>query len=164
MTTLVSPPIWLALSGESCYRCNKPTPVVLLVALRIQDLKDEWEHAITGPFLLYHVQNFPPHLAAMILKIWPLYHLDSSKTLNLRSWMNHCRFCHAKLGDHYLVAEPEDAFHPVTTEHAAALRFISLNHETVFRLQCSYATNSSIDEHSIATQITHNVLSHHISP
>ncbi len=57
--------------------------------------------------VLFYVQYMPKELIDYFKKECSLFYTDFSVTLKDRYWMNHCEYCKAKLGDHYLHDEPE---------------------------------------------------------
>lgn len=103
---------------EVCWSCGRSTDVFGFYLSLCEELWEEDEecgpcwsirHEATACFITF-LGSGP---AQQIITVsGGKYRNDFSKTTNNRYWMNHCQWCDAKLGDHYLFCEPGGPFLP----------------------------------------------------
>ncbi|MGD0280171.1 MAG: DUF5710 domain-containing protein [Smithella sp.] len=110
----------LAWSWESCWKCDNPCPVLMFVvkdnagSMSYDENTDNYyDSTILKNAMVSHTLFIDPSISVIIRKYFPFYHKDRSKDAGKSYWMNHCLCCGARLGDQYLISEPEDPFNPI---------------------------------------------------
>ncbi len=116
---LFSESLSLAWSWESCWKCDNPSPVLMFVAkdsaktISYDDDSDSYyDSDIPGNALISHTLFTDPSINEMISQYFPFFHKDGSRKAGKSYIMNHCLCCGAKLGDNYMITEPDDPFNP----------------------------------------------------
>lgn len=110
----------LAWSWESCWKCDNPSPVLMFIIkdnaksiIFDEDSNNYYESGILKNALISHTIFIDPSLTMIMKKYFSHFYKDRSKEAGKVYWMNHCICCGTKLGDQYLVSEPEDSFNPI---------------------------------------------------
>ncbi len=117
---LFSRKLALAWSWESCWKCDNPSPVLMFVikdnakSIIYNEDSDTYNNSnIHKNALISHTLLIDPSIVLIIRKYFSYFYKDRSKEAGKSYWMNHCICCGAKLGDQYLISEPEDPFNPI---------------------------------------------------
>lgn len=125
---LRAPRFFLSTAVRNCWRCAAPSPVVAIILpaeseefyVAENPSDDYWQDA-AGPVLLSYLEHINDLSAAQLAYRAPHYRLDHSHTTGHSYWMNHCKYCAAKLGDHDTIRAFGSAFSPGTKEQAARI-------------------------------------------
>ncbi len=110
----IDPPLYLAHTRMSCWRCGADMPAIALVAPSVAATEGEI-------CLLSEVEELPESVLQFVRKRFPSFKLKYSKTLGLRYYANTCPRCGVISGDFYLHSEPGAPFFPTTEEEAKQL-------------------------------------------
>lgn len=127
---------FIAESTDSCWRCGETTAVYAFILPSGHEYADAddnqpgsfWVRA-DYPTLLSYVTFLPERIARRITAISPSYRLDYSKTAGCQYWMNHCKSCDSKLGDHELSHEPSGPFQPMEPRAAKQIVLRAMNED-----------------------------------
>ena len=110
----------LAWSWESCWKCDNPSPVLMFIIkdnaktiMYNEDSENYYDSNILKNAMISHTLFIDPVLVIIIRKYFSFFYKDRSREAGKVYWMNHCICCGAKLGDQYLISEPEDPFNPI---------------------------------------------------
>ena len=107
----IDPPLYLAHTRMSCWRCGADMPAIALVAPNVAETEGEI-------CLLSEVEELPESVLQFVRKRFPSFKLTYSKTLGLRYYANTCPRCGVIFGDFYLHSEPGAPFFPTTEDEA----------------------------------------------
>jgi ribosomal protein S27AE len=110
----IDPPLYLAHTRMSCWRCGADVPAIALVAPNVAETEGEI-------CLLSEVEELPESVLQFVRKRFPSFKLTYSKTLGLRYYANTCPRCGVIFGDFYLHSEPGAPFFPTTEDEAKEL-------------------------------------------
>jgi len=110
----IDPPLYLAHTRMSCWRCGADMPAIALVAPSVAETEGEI-------CLLSEVEELPESVLQFVRKRFPSFKLKYSKTLGLRYYANTCPRCGVIFGDFYLHSEPGAPFFPTTEDEAKEL-------------------------------------------
>jgi hypothetical protein len=110
----IDPPLYLAHTRMSCWRCGADMPAIALVAPSVAETEGEI-------CLLSEVEELPESVLQFVRKRFPSLKLKYSKTLGLRYYANTCPRCGVIFGDFYLHSEPGAPFFPTTEDEAKEL-------------------------------------------
>ena len=110
----IDPPLYLAHTRMSCWRCGADMPAIALVAPNVAETEGEI-------CLLSEVEELPESVLQFVRKRFPSFKLTYSKTLGLRYYANTCPRCGVIFGDFYLHSEPGAPFFPTTEDEAKEL-------------------------------------------
>ncbi len=110
----IDPPLYLAHTRMSCWRCGADMPAIALVAPNVAETEGEI-------CILSEVEELPESVLQFARKRFPSFKLRYSKTLGLRYYANTCPRCGVISGDFYLHSEPGAPFFPTTENEAKEL-------------------------------------------
>ncbi len=111
--------VYLSESKSDCWDCGKETPVFCLCASGFEDEDNDPYDDYTSFFVtLSNLKHCGDDLKEIIGRHAPEYFKDSSKQAGGRYFMNHCKHCHAKLGDFFMHEEPGGSFFPTDRKDA----------------------------------------------
>ena len=87
-----------------CWSCKRETRVTALIALPPVYLNDDGaQEELDEPVFVQNIGELPEEALAELRVINPNLWLDHSQTAGQEYFMNHCRHCDAKIGDHYVM-------------------------------------------------------------
>lgn len=107
----IRPPLYLASTRTTCWRCGVGIPVVCLIAPQVEGAEGE-------VCVLSEVRRLPEGVLIFIQRQFPSFRLKYSKTVQASYYANTCPKCGVLSGDFYLHAEPGAPFFPETEEDA----------------------------------------------
>jgi hypothetical protein len=107
----IDPPLYLAHTKISCWRCGAKMPALALVAPNV----GEADGAIC---ILSEIKELPPVVLQFVGKRFPSFTLRYSKAVGSRYYANTCLTCGVISGDFYLHSEPGAPFFPTTKAEA----------------------------------------------
>ena len=110
----IDPPLYLAHTMISCWRCGVGMPAIALVAPNVAEAEGEI-------CILSEVEELPEVVLRFVRNRFPSFKLKYSKTLGSRYHANTCPKCGVISGDFYLHSEPGAPFFPTTEEEAKQL-------------------------------------------
>ena len=110
----IDPPLYLAHTMISCWRCGVGMPAIALVAPNVAEAEGEI-------CILSEVEELPQSVLQFVRKRFPSFRLKYSKTLGSRYYANTCPKCGVISGDFHLHSEPGAPFFPTTEEEAKHL-------------------------------------------
>jgi hypothetical protein len=110
----IDPPLYLAHTRMSCWRCGADMPAIAMVAPNVAETEGEI-------CVLSEVEELPESVLQFVRKRFPSFKLTYSKTLGLRYYANTCPRCGVIFGDFYLHSEPGAPFFPTTEDEAKEL-------------------------------------------
>ena len=110
----IDPPLYLAHTKISCWRCGAKMPALALVAPNVA----EADGAIC---ILSEIKELPPVVLQFVCKRFPSFTLRYSKAVGSRYYANTCPTCGVISGDFYLHSEPGAPFFPTTKGGAEQL-------------------------------------------
>ncbi len=126
--------LFIAVSQERCWKCQKVVPVLSLCSKNFTYIEnpgkvDSYTQEFKNDLTFFSSINLPSQkIAQYINNKFPFYYPDYSKTIQSKYWMNHCIFCKAKLGDFFLYNEPGGAFFPIDPDDAKKIELIHISH------------------------------------
>ena len=109
-----------------CYVCLAQTPVF---ALGLIELTTSDPHGRgfgeddDDGTILHCIEELNAPVSALLQTLTTNFKLDTSLTMGRKYWMNHCAYCGAKLGDHYIHSEPDVVFFPTCEEGFKRMTF-----------------------------------------
>ncbi len=109
------PPLYVAVTGTRCWKCDAEMKVAALIAPNVVDAPGE-------VLVLQGVCDLPNPILLFVQARVPHYRLGYSRTIESEYFANHCPLCGAITGDFYLFSEPGGPFWPETADAAAAIR------------------------------------------
>jgi ribosomal protein S27E len=112
--TRIDPPLYLASTTISCWRCGADMPVVGLIAPNVPEAAGE----VCTPF---DITELPDVVLSFIQKRFPTFKRKFSKTTRSEYLANTCPKCGMISGDFYLHSEPGGSFFPTTKQEAQRL-------------------------------------------
>ena len=112
--TTINPPLYLASTTISCWRCGVGMPAVALIAPKIPGTEGE-------VCILSDVTALPESVLAFIQKRFPSFRRKFSKTTQSEYYANTCPKCGVLSGDFYLHSEPGGPFFPESEAEATRL-------------------------------------------
>jgi len=110
----IDPPLYLAHSMISCWRCGAAMRAIALVAPNVAETEGEI-------CILSEVEELPESVLQFVRKRFPSFKLKHSKILGTRYYANTCPRCGVISGDFYLHSEPGAPFFPTTEDEAKQL-------------------------------------------
>jgi hypothetical protein len=110
----IDPPLYLAHTMVSCWRCGAKMPALALVAPNVAEAGGEI-------CILSEIEELPKAVLQFVGKRFPSFTLRYSKTAGSRYYANTCLRCGVISGDFYLHSEPGAPFFPTTEEEAIPL-------------------------------------------
>lgn len=110
----IDPPLYLAHTRISCWRCGADMTAIALVAPNVAETEGEI-------CILSEVEELPESVLRFVRKRFPSFKLRYSKTLGLQYYANTCPRCGVIFGDFYLHSEPGSPFFPTTGDEAKEL-------------------------------------------
>jgi hypothetical protein len=110
----IDPPLYLAHTMVSCWRCGAKMPALALVAPNVA----EADGAIC---ILSEIKELPQAVLQFVGKHFPSFTLKYSKAVSSRYYANTCPTCGVISGDFYLHSEPGAPFFPTTKGEAEQL-------------------------------------------
>jgi len=112
--TRIEPPLYLASTTISCWRCGADMPAVCLIAPRVPETEGE-------VCILSDIMDLPALVLSFIQKRFPSFKRKFSKATQSEYYANTCPKCGVLSGDFYLHWEPGGPFFPESEEDAACL-------------------------------------------
>jgi len=112
--TTINPPLYLASTTISCWRCDADMPAVGLIAPKVADTEDE-------VCILSDISELPISVLTFVQKRFPTFKRKFSKTARMEYYANTCPKCGVLSGDFHLHSEPGGPFFPESEEDAARL-------------------------------------------
>lgn len=103
----IKSPIYIVESIETCWKCNKVTNVFALAA---QNLYIRDKRLDSSNYIFSYISNLDTSLKDVLGSLYKSYFLDFSKTTKSSYVMNHCMFCNAVQGDHFMHKEIGGSF------------------------------------------------------
>ena len=103
--TTINPPLYLAGTTISCWRCSADMPAVGLIAPQVPDTEDE-------VCILSDITELPASVLAFVQKRFPTFQRKFSKTTGTEYYANTCPKCGVLSDDFYLHSEPGGPFFP----------------------------------------------------
>jgi hypothetical protein len=150
---LFSKSLSLAWSWESCWKCDNPSPVLMFVAKDCaetiaynEDSDIYYDSVIPANAIISHTIFTDPSLSNIIKRYFPFYYRDRSKEAGKSYRMNHCICCGTKLGDYYMIAEPDDPFNPMPATDPLLVFIDMPNPETYYYSIAGDENFTGIDE------------------
>ena len=110
----IDPPLYLAHTTVSCWRCGAKMPVLALLAPNVVEADGEI-------CILSEIEQLPKAVLQFVGTRFPSFALRYSKTAGSRYYANTCPKCGVISGDFYLHSEPGAPFFPTTEEEAKQL-------------------------------------------
>ncbi len=110
----INPPLYVAHTTISCWRCGAKMPVLALVAPNMAEADGE-------VCILSEIEELPQVVLQFVRTRFPSFALRYSKALGSRYYANSCPTCGVISGDFYLHSEPGAPFFPTTREEAGQL-------------------------------------------
>lgn len=110
----INPPLYLAHTMISCWRCGAKMPALALVAPNMAEADGE-------VCILSEIEELPQVVLQFVRTCFPSFALRYSKALGSRYYANSCPTCGVISGDFYLHSEPGAPFFPTTRQEAEQL-------------------------------------------
>ena len=110
----IAPPLYVAHTIISCWRCGAKMPAVALVAPNVAEADSEI-------CILSEIEELPNVILQFVGNRFPSFTLRYSKTVGSRYYANTCPTCGVISGDFYLHSEPGAPFFPTTKGEAKQL-------------------------------------------
>jgi hypothetical protein len=110
----IDPPLYLAHTRISCWRCGADMTAIALVAPNVAETEGEI-------CILSEVEELPESVLRFVRKRFPSFKLRYSKTLGLQYYANTYPRCGVIFGDFYLHSEPGSPFFSTTDDEAKEL-------------------------------------------
>jgi hypothetical protein len=110
----IDPPLYLAHTMVSCWRCGAKMPALALVAPNVAEADGEI-------CILSEIEELPEAVLHFVRNRFPSFTLRYSKTAGSPYYANTCLRCGVISGDFYLHAEPGAPFFPTTEGEAKQL-------------------------------------------
>ena len=110
----IDPPLYLAHTMISCWRCGADMPAIALVAPNVAEAEGEI-------CILSEIEELPEAVLQYVGNRFPSFKLKYSKTSGSRYYANTCPKCGVISGDFYLHSEPGAPFFPTNEEEAKQL-------------------------------------------
>jgi len=110
----ISPPLYIAYTVTSCWRCQQEMPVVALIAPHV--IAPHFPEAAGTVCILSNIEELPEVILRFIRDRFPLFQFRYSKMAESRYFANTCPKCGVISGDWYLHDEPDGPFSPMTEE------------------------------------------------
>ncbi len=117
--TRIDPPLYLASTTITCWRCGSRMPAVAIIAPNVPGTEGT-------VCILSETQSLPGNIRAFIQKRFPSYKLSYSKTIRSKYYANTCPRCGVLSGDFFLHSEPGAPFFPISAEDAAHLSLVEI--------------------------------------
>jgi hypothetical protein len=111
---VIDPPLYMASTTITCWRCGADTPAVALIAPNVPE-----EDGEVG--ILSNIIELPSSVLVFVQARFPTFKRQLSRTTQSEYYANTCPQCGALSGDFYLHSEPGGAFFPKTEADAARL-------------------------------------------
>lgn len=110
----IDPPLYLARTMVSCWRCGAKMPALALIAPNVAEADGEI-------CILSEIEELPKAVLQFVGTRFPSFALRYSKTAGSQYYANTCPKCGVISGDFYLHSEPGAPFFPTTEEEAKQL-------------------------------------------
>ena len=110
----IDPPLYLAHTMVSCWRCGAKMPALALIAPNVAEADGEI-------CILSEIEELPKAVLQFVGTRFPSFALRYSKTAGSRYYANTCPRCGVISGDFYLHSEPGAPFFPTTEDEAKEL-------------------------------------------
>ncbi len=110
----IDPPLYLAHTMISCWRCGAKMPALALIAPNVAGAHGE-------TCILSEIEQLPKAVLQFVANRVPSFALRYSKTAGSRYYANTCPKCGVISGDFYLHSEPGAPFFPTTEQEAKQL-------------------------------------------
>ena len=110
----IEPPLYLAHTMISCWRCGAKMPALALIAPNVAEAEGE-------VCILSEIEELPQVVFQFVGNRFPSFKLKYSKAVSSRYYANTCLTCGVISGDFYLHSEPGAPFFPTTEEEAKQL-------------------------------------------
>ena len=110
----IDPPLYLAHTMVSCWRCGAKMPALALVAPNVAEADGEI-------CILSEIEELPEAVLHFVRNRFPSFTLRYSKTAGSPYYANTCLRCGVISGDFYLHSEPGAPFFPTTEGEAKQL-------------------------------------------
>jgi hypothetical protein len=110
----IDPPLYLASTTISCWRCRSNMPAVGLIAPNVS-------YADGEVCILSDITDLPTPVLTFIQGRFPTFKRKFSKTTRSEYFANTCPKCGVISGDFYLHSEPGGPFFPTTQKEAQRL-------------------------------------------
>jgi hypothetical protein len=110
----IDPPLYLAHTMISCWRCGAKMPALALIAPNVAEADGEI-------CILSEIEELPKAVLQFVGTRFPSFALRYSKTAGSRYYANTCPKCGVISGDFYLHSEPGAPFFPTTEDEAKEL-------------------------------------------
>lgn len=110
----IDPPLYLAHTMVSCWRCGANMTALALIAPNVAEADGEI-------CILSEIAELPKAVLQFVGTRFPSFALRYSKTAGSRYYANTCPKCGVISGDFYLHSEPGAPFFPTTEEEAKQL-------------------------------------------
>ena len=110
----IDPPLYIAHTMVSCWRCGAKMPALALIAPNVAEADGEI-------CILSEIEEIPKAVLQFVGNRFPSFTLRYSKTAGSRYYANTCLRCGVISGDFYLHSEPGAPFFPTTEEEAKQL-------------------------------------------
>ncbi len=139
----IDPPLYVAHTMISCWRCGADMQAIALVAPKVPEAEGEI-------CILSEVEELPEVVLSFVRNRFPSFKLKYSKTLGTRYYANTCLKCGVISGDFYLHSEPGAPFFPTTEEEAKRLTLeaVPLTGSISVRAGLGMGTGDLILEHA----------------
>ena len=132
---VISAPIYLLITNQTCSFCGKSNEVILLATLIEPHEEDETKTLNSNEvFILNYVEALPDELLAPILKINPNYKIEHSFTANSNYYMTTCA-CGGHYGDFYVTAQTKE----IAFMNPTALKIVKLVINGSWEIPCNYS-------------------------
>lgn len=125
---------FILLNVTSCWKCNGETPVFAIAVPKTHIQPDEEILNDTGKYVweeqgcnvvMSHIQFIDDHAAELVkAATGGRFRPDYSSTLRATCYMNHCKCCGEKQGDHFLHDKPGAPFFPLSAGEAININVI----------------------------------------
>lgn len=111
----ISPPLYIAHTVTSCWRCGENMPVVALIAPHV--IAPHFQEAEGEVCILSNIEELPEVVLRFVRDRFPLFQFRHSKMAESQYYANTCLKCGVISGDFFLHCEPDGPFFP--TEEGA---------------------------------------------
>ncbi len=110
----ISPPLYIAHTVISCWRCGEDMPAVALIAPHV--ITPQFQEAEGEVCILLYIEALPETVLRFLRKRFPSFKFTHSRTTDSQYYANTCPKCGVISGDFYLYCEPDGPFFPMTEE------------------------------------------------
>jgi hypothetical protein len=131
----IDPPLYLAHTMVSCWRCGAKMTALALIAPNVAEAAGEI-------CILSEIAELPKAVLQFVGTRFPSFALRYSKTAGSRYYVNTCPKCGVISGDFYLHSEPGAPFFPTTEEEAKQLTLEAIPLAGSIRVRAGIATGA----------------------